>query len=192
MSTMSLFFPFVTCAGYLGHPFVNREGKREVLPWEMVDKSTSPLQIPFRLVLIIGQSEQATSTWSEAPSECFGWHLHCPLQHMRAHLHLTFMALKRKSAVRGKRAPRVLSIVGWFCQLPLREFGADSVVPPVCHRAHAAVRAPLVVIGVDAQNGSTLATTPGELTGVGTAAPSPRCDEPAQLSHGGWSDSPVR
>ena len=42
------------------------------------------------------------------------------------------MPLKRKRTARGKRAPRALSSVDWFCQQPEPPFAADSVVPPIC------------------------------------------------------------
>jgi hypothetical protein len=103
-----------------------------MLPWEMVDKSLSPLQTSFRLFFVSGQSEQATSSWSGAPSDFFCWHLHPSARDMTPQLHLIFLALKRKAAARGKRAPRAPSIVDVFCRLPSQGFVADSVARAVC------------------------------------------------------------
>ena len=96
--------------------------------------------------------------------------------------------LKRKPAARGTRAPRTLSIVDVFCLRPWLGYAGDSVAPDVCHLALVAARALLAAIREGAQNGSRHATIRGELTGVGTAAPLPRCDELAQLSHDEQSD----
>src|SRR5215472_13634187 len=68
------------------------------------------------------------------------------------------MALKRKPAARGTRAPRVPSIVDWFSQLPWLAFVAGSGAPDVCPLALAAARAPLEGIGEDGQSDSTHAT----------------------------------
>jgi hypothetical protein len=92
----------------------------------------------------------------------------------------------------GKRAPHTPSIVDGFFQLPELPYVVGSVAPVVCLPVLAAAQASLAGIGEDAQNGSRLATTLGELIGVGTAEPSPSFDEPTQLFHGGWSDSPAR
>ena len=73
---------------------------------DMVDKLTSRLQTYFRLVFVIGQPEQATSSQSEAPSKFFCRHLRRPLQHMTPQLHLIFMTLKWKPVAMGMRAPR--------------------------------------------------------------------------------------
>ena len=59
-------------------------------------------------------------------------------------------ALKRKPLAMGTRAPRVPSIVDWFCQLPSLVSVADSVVLEDCHRARGNARAPLAGIGEDA------------------------------------------
>jgi len=71
----------------------------------------------------------------------------------------------------GKRALRGRSIAGWFCQLPWRESVAESVAPEVCPLALEAAPAPFVVIGGDARNDSTHATTPCEPAGVETTEP---------------------
>jgi hypothetical protein len=92
----------------------------------------------------------------------------------------------------GKKAPRAPSIVASFSPQPWLESAGDSVAPDACHLALGAVRMPLVAMREDGQNDSSRATTPGELTDVGTAAPSPRCGEPAQLRHGGLSNSPAQ
>jgi hypothetical protein len=73
---------------------------------------------------------------------------------------LASVALKRKPATMGKRAPREPSIVGWFSQLPELRSVADSVALAVCYLALVAAAAPLEVIREDAQNGSTRATIP--------------------------------
>jgi hypothetical protein len=72
--------------------------------------------------------------------------------------HQACKALKRKPMARGMRAPRTLSIVGWFCQLPSQAYGAGSVAPPVCHLALVAARALLAVLGEDAT--SVIVRTP--------------------------------
>ena len=71
----------------------------------------------------------------------------------------------------GKRAPHVPSIAGWFCRLPWLVFAASSVAPEVCPLALEAAPAPFVVIGGDARNDSTHATTPCEPAGVETTEP---------------------
>jgi hypothetical protein len=96
------------------------------------------------------------------------------------------------SAAGDSKGLRLQSFVGWFSPLPSLVSVADTVAPEVCHLALAAAGAQLAAMHGDAQNASRHATTRGELTGVGTAVPSPRCDEPAQLFHDGWSDSPAR
>lgn len=75
----------------------------------------------------------------------------------------------------GMRAPRLLSIVGWFFPLPSQEYGADSVALAVCHLALLATAAPLEVIREDAQNGSTRATIPGGPAAVEPVGKSPGC-----------------
>ncbi len=97
-------------------------------------------------------------------------------------------ALNGKPPAKGVRAPRVPSIVGWFSPLPSLGYAADSVEPPACPLVLAAARALPSAIGEDAQNDSSLVTTPDERATVGTAAPSPRCGGPAQLFHDGSSD----
>src|SRR5215471_6812698 len=94
---------------------------------------------------------------------------------MTLHPPLASIPLKRTPLARGKRAPRKLSIVDVFSQLPSQGSVAGSVVPPICHRALVAARTPLAVSGEDARNDSTHATTPREPAGVGTAEPLPRC-----------------
>jgi len=54
--------------------------------------------------------------------------------------HLASVALKRKPAARGERAPRAPSIVDVFCRLPWLEYDAGSVVPKACHLALVAAR----------------------------------------------------
>jgi len=52
------------------------QGRRDdrlevVLPLNMVDKSISPFQTNFGLDLVFEQSNEATSSRGEVPSECF-------------------------------------------------------------------------------------------------------------------------
>jgi hypothetical protein len=70
------------------------------------------------------------------------------------------MPLKWKSAARGMRAPRLLSIFGWFFPLPSQEYGADSVALPACPLVLAAARAPPAARYGDAQSDNRLATIP--------------------------------
>ena len=166
---------------------------RMVLPLDMVDNSISPLQTHFGPVFSsVRQSRQAFSSQSEAPSECFCWHLHPSPRDMTLHPPLALVPLKRKPAAMGKRAPRAPSIVGWFSLLPSLGYAVGSVAPDVCPLVLEAARALPAAIREDAQNGSTRATTPDGPTGMGTAEPSPRCDVPAPLLHGGRSNSPAQ
>ena len=71
----------------------------------------------------------------------------------------------------GKRAPPSLSIVGWFFRLPWLEYAAGSVAPDVCLLVLEAARVPLEAMHGDAQNGSRLATIPGEPGVVEPAGP---------------------
>ncbi len=90
------------------------------------------------------------------------------------------------------RGLHALSIVGSFSLLPWLESGADSVALPVCPLALVAARAPLAVLGEDAQSDSRRATTPDGPRGVGLAGQWPRCGVPELRCHDGPSDSPVR
>src|SRR5215467_9220465 len=89
--------------------------------------------------------------------------------------HQVCLALKRKPAARGTRAPPEPSIVGWFCRLPEPSSGVGSVAPGVCLLALVTARASLAARHGDVQSDSRRATTRERLTGVKTAAPSPRC-----------------
>jgi hypothetical protein len=129
---------------------ISSEKVRPVLPWDMVDKSLSHLQTSFRLFFVRGQSGQATSSWSEAPFECFCRHLHPSPRDMTRHPPLACVALKRKLAARGQRAPRMPSIVGWFCRLPWLVSVAGSVAAEDCHLAHEAAQEPLATRHADA------------------------------------------
>jgi len=60
--------------------------------------------------------------------------------------HLPSLPLKRKPFARGKRAPRVPSIVDGLSPLPSQESGVDTVVPDACHLAHKAARALLKTV----------------------------------------------
>ena len=105
--------------------------------------------------------------------------LHRLARDMTLQPHLARVALKRKPAARGTRAPRAPSIVDGFCQLPSQESVAGSVTPIGCPLVLAAARASPAAIGEDAQNDSRLATIPGELPGEATAALWPRYGEEA-------------
>src|SRR5215471_2527544 len=111
---------------------------------------------------------------------------------MTLHPHPALEPFKRIQAARGRRAPRVPSIVGSFCRLPSLVSFAGSVGLEACHLALAAAQASRATIREDAQNDNKPATTRDWPAAVETAEPSPRCDEPTQLFHGGWSDSPAR
>src|SRR6059058_1550255 len=54
------------------------------------------------------------SPWSEAPSDFFCWHIHQLLRDMTRQPHLASVALKRKPAAMGMKAPRAPSIVDGF------------------------------------------------------------------------------
>src|SRR5260221_2925936 len=95
-------------------------------------------------------------------------------------------------AVMEETALPALSTVGWFCPPPSRGYAAGNIVPEACPLVLVAARAPLGAMYEDARNDSTLATTRDRPAGVGTAAPSPRCDEPGPQCHVGWSDSPAQ
>ena len=157
--------------------------------WINPSTPANPLQAGF---FVLGQSGQAISSGSEALSDCFCLHIAEPFHDMTLQLHLAVVILKQKPVAMDKRAPRASSIVGWFSRLPWPGYIGDSVVPPSCHRALVAARAPLAVSGEDAQSDNRLATTRSERVGVATAVPSPKCDGPMPLCHGGWSDSPAR
>jgi hypothetical protein len=147
--------------------------------------SANPLRAGF---FVIGEIEEAIFSWREAPSDFFCWHLHSPLYARTVQLHLAVVALKRKAAARGKRAPRASSIVGWFFQLPWQASGAESAAPSVCHLALVAARAPLAGSGEDAQHERKPATIAGGPAGAGRAWPWPRCGVRELLFHVQWSD----
>jgi hypothetical protein len=92
----------------------------------------------------------------------------------------------------GTRAPRMPSIVEGFCRLPSPVFAAESVAPAACHLAHAAARALLAGIRVDAQNESRHATTPDEPAVVEPVGKWPRYVVQELPRHDGRSDSPVQ
>jgi hypothetical protein len=92
----------------------------------------------------------------------------------------------------GKRAPRAPSIVGWFCRLPVLPYAGGRVVPPVCHLALVAARAPLVVIREDAQSDTRLATIADEPGAARPVGKWPRFNVPEPLLPDGQSDSPVQ
>ena len=121
-----------------------------VLPWNMVDNSSRPLQTHFGPVFVMRQFTEVFSSWSQAPSECFCEHLHPSPRDMTLHPPLTSLPLKRKPLATGKRAPRAPSIVEWFCRMPWLGYAAGSVAPPACHLVLAAARASPAVIHEDA------------------------------------------
>jgi hypothetical protein len=83
---------------------------RWVQPLDMVDKSVNLLRTYFKLFFSPLDSPDRPSHPGVRPIRLLRRHVHRPLQHMRAQLHLTFMALKRKPAARGKRAPHAPSV----------------------------------------------------------------------------------
>src|SRR6266704_962836 len=141
----------------------------------MVDKSISPFQATFGLVF-------SSSDRPDRPSPC----------DMILHPHLAWMPLKQKTAARGTKAPRLPSIVGWFCRLPSPAYVAGSVALPVCHLALVAARAPRAVIREDAQSGNRLATTPDGPAAVKPVGTWPRCVVQGLPRHGARSDSPAQ
>ncbi len=109
-----------------------------MLPLEMVDNSTSPCDGISGWMFITRQSRQITSSHGEASSQCFCWPLHRLPRDSTLLPHQACVALKRKLAAMGMRAPPAPSIVGWFCRLPSLEYGAGSVAPDGCHLVLAA------------------------------------------------------
>jgi hypothetical protein len=106
--------------------------------------------------------------------------------------HLASVALKRKPAAMGMKAPRAPSIVDGFCRLPWLEYAVGSVAPVAYHLALVAAREPLVAIHEDAQNDNRHATTRDGPAAVWPVGKWPMCDGPAPLFRGGPSDSPVQ
>jgi hypothetical protein len=139
--------------------------------------------------LVIWQSRQAFSSQSEAPSECFCGHFHRSPRDMILHPHLAWMPLKQKPAARGTRAPRLPSIVGWFCRLPEPSSVVGTVAPEGYPLVLVAARAPLAALCGDARNDSRRATTRGGPIDVETAVRWPTCGVPALPPHAGWSNS---
>ena len=90
---------------------------------------------------MIWQSRETFTSPSEPASECFCEHLHQTPCDFTLYPPLALAPLKRKSVPRGTRAPRALSIVGWFSQQPSLASVADSVAPDVCPLVLAAARA---------------------------------------------------
>jgi len=106
--------------------------------------------------------------------------------------HLASVALKRKPAAMGMKAPRAPSIVDSFFPLPELWYAGGLVALVACHIVLVATRGPLGAMHGDAQSDSRLATIPGELPGVETAALWPRYGEPARLFHVGRSVEPAQ
>jgi hypothetical protein len=150
-----------------------------VLPSDMVENSTCSLRRHFELDVCHWTVRIGHLLPGEAPSEFFCWHLHWLPRDMTLQALLASVAFKQKPTAMGMRVPRVPSIVDVFSRLPLPEFAADNVAPPVCHLALAAARAPLGVIREDAQNVSLHATTPDGPEAVRPVEKLPRCGVPA-------------
>ena len=146
---------------------------------------------PLGRFFVLWQSSQATSTWSESPTEGFCGHLH-PYAHDMTRLPQACVEFKRKPVARDTRAPRAPSIVGQFCRQPSQESVDGSVAPPVCPLVLAAAQASSAARHGDGQSDSRRATTPERPTAEGTVAPSPRCGVRALRLHDGPSDSPAR
>ena len=91
-----------------------------------------PFQAHFGPFFVMGQSSQAFSSRSQAPSECFYEPLPRALYDITLHSYLALVALKRKSTPMDKQARRAPSIVGWFCRRPSPESVDGSVAPPAC------------------------------------------------------------
>ncbi len=157
--------------------------------WINPSTPANPLQAGF---FVLGQSGQAISSGSEALSDCFCLHIAEPFHDMTLQLHLAVVILKQKPVAMDKRAPRASSIVGWFSRLPWPGYIGDSVVPPSCHRALVAARAPLAVSGEDAQSDNRLATTQGGPEAARLVGKSPRFGGPEPLVRDESSDSPVQ
>jgi hypothetical protein len=154
----------------------------------MVDKSTSPCKrISDWFSFIRTSRETVSSSRSPPPSALSFTELSLPFREPL----LASGALNRPSrgpAAEENRGLPPLSIVGWFCRLPWLESAGGSIAPDGCHLALAAGRALLGAKHGDAQSASRLATTRERLTGVKTAAPSPRCGVRERPPHVGQSD----
>jgi hypothetical protein len=151
----------------------------------MVDNSTSPLQTHFELVFRQWAVRTGHLILERGSIRFFCWHLHRPPHDMTLQPHLASVALKRKPAARGKRAPRAPSIVGWFCRLPELPYAVDSVAPDVCHLFLEAARALPGARHGDAQNDRKLATIASEPGAVRPVGKWPRFDGPALPRHDG-------
>jgi hypothetical protein len=111
------------------------EHQNEVLPSDMVENSTCSLRRHFELDVCHWTVRIGHLLPGEAPSEFFCWHLHWLPRDMTLQALLASVAFKQKPTAMGMRVPRVPSIVDVFSRLPLPEFAADNVAPPVCHLA---------------------------------------------------------
>jgi hypothetical protein len=159
----------------------------------MVDNSTNPCELILGWFYPIRLYKRATSSCRLLLFLCF--HLHSCVQcRFAGRLLASFMLkfLHMAPAAKDNRALLVLSTVGWFFPLPELRYAAGSVAPEVCYLVLAAARALPAAMRGDAQNESKLATIAGGPGVVETSGPLPRCDVPALLPHGGWSDSPVQ
>ena len=129
---------------------------------------------------------------SEALSEFFCFHLHQLLRTMTLLPHLACVALKRKPESRGKKAPRVPSIVGSFSPQPWLESAGDSVALDVCHLVLVAAQASPAARHGGAHSDSTRATTPDGPAAVEPVGTWPRSVVRALPRHDGPSVEPVR
>jgi len=122
------------CTGYLGYPFENRWCSHWTW-WIILGTSTIALWLIFSSV---GTPDRPVSARGEAHSGLSCWPFYQLPRDMTCSPHLAFLALKRKPAARGKRAPRAPSIVGWLCRLPWRASAAGNIAPGVCPLAQEA------------------------------------------------------
>ncbi len=134
----------------------------------------------------MGQPGQATSSWSEAPSNFFRWHFHRPPPW---HDTTTASGLSGSQAETGGKGQESTSrAVHRRVVLP----AAGSVVSAGCPLVREAAGALLAALRVDAQNDSRHATTLDEPTAVEPVGKWPRYVVRALPRHDGRSDSPVQ
>jgi hypothetical protein len=111
-----------------------------------VEKSITLCKDTLGWFFALRRSGQATSAWSEthptSSADPFPHHSTA----MTLPPHLAFLALKRRPAARGKRAPRVTSIGGSFSRRPELPSVAESVAPAGCPLVLQAARVPLAAL----------------------------------------------
>ena len=124
-------------------------------------------------VLVVGAGIVGCATAHSVAKAGTCFHLHqaayCSFTgHLLTSFTLTLVSMA-PAAGDGTGLP-ALSIVGSFSPLPGLEYAVARVVPPPCHLALAAARAPLVALRRDAQHDRKLATIPvGPGVGAGFA-----------------------